>query len=70
LGLAKKGFFFTFISIIVLSIFMVVFSWEPESIEQTTLYSERGAIEVATSFTQDLYHVYLPRVILIPDQCY
>jgi len=59
----KKAFFFTLISLLILTIFIVMFSNSQTVLPDTTLYSERAQIEIATSFTRDLREVYLERAL-------
>jgi len=63
LGLNKRGFFFTFIAIVILSIFIIVFTWTPPDQPHKTLYSEKAKVVVTTTFTKDLKNIYLPRVL-------
>ncbi len=59
----KKGFFFTFIAIVILMIFIAVFSFDSDESPYGSLYSGKSQIEVANSFTKDLKDVYLKRVL-------
>lgn len=58
----KKGFFFTFIAIVVLSIFMVVFSFKSE-IPYDNFEIQKPQIKVANAFIKDIEEVYLNRVL-------
>jgi len=64
LELYKKGFFFTFISIVILMIFIIVFAYDSDESPYATLYSEKSQVQVATAFTKDLKDVYLERVLM------
>ena len=61
-NLNKKGFFFTFIAIVVLSIFIVVFSYETE-IPYNNFESEKPQIKVVNAFIKDIEEVFLTRVL-------
>jgi hypothetical protein len=64
----KKGFFFTFIAIVILMIFIAVYSFDSEDTVYTTLYSGKSQIDVANSFTKDLKDVYLKRVLITSSE--
>jgi len=64
LGLAKKGFFFTFIALLLTSIFIIMFSSNTAVAPRPTLYSEHARIEVIDALTKDLKDVFLPRVMV------
>ncbi len=64
----KKGFFFTMLSLTVLSIFIVVVSWKPAELTGPTLYSDKAKISVVTSFTRDAKEVYMKRVLYVSSR--
>ncbi len=59
----KKGFFFTLIALLVLSICLIIFTYTPAKTPQASLYSQKAKIDVITSFTKDLKDTYLKRVL-------
>lgn len=64
MGLSKKAFFFTFIALLLTTIFIVLFSSNPALSPRPTIYSDKAKIEVINSITKDLKDVFLPRVML------
>lgn len=64
MGIGKSGFFFTFIALLLSSIFMVAYS--NMSVEQpvTTLAGDTAKIEVVARFTENLKTVFLSRALL------
>lgn len=63
MGIGKRGIFFTLIALLVLSIFIVIFTWDPGNTDFNLLYSDRARVQVATSYTHDLKEVFIPRIL-------
>ena len=58
----RKAFFFTFIAIVILSIFIVVFSYKSE-VPYDNFESEKPQIKVVNAFIKDVEEVFLTRVL-------
>jgi len=61
--IGKKAFFFTFLAMVLLTIFIVVFTYKPIDMPGTTIYSEQAQIRVLNEFSIDVKDVFLPRAL-------
>ncbi len=60
----RKGFFFTFLALLLTAIFIMLFSSRPSLSPSPGFSSEKAKIEVTNSITKDLKDVFLPRMML------
>jgi hypothetical protein len=67
LGVGKRAFYFTFISFLVLSLFIIMFSTSQVA-DTKTQKSDRAKVEVANEFTKDMTSVFLPRILEISSR--
>ena len=63
MGLGRKGFYFTFIALLLTGIFIVLFSTSSVT-PKVTLYSEQAQIVTVNAITKDLQDVFLPRIMV------